>query len=125
MWPTAQTSFGPDPQIDWMGSLRTFVQAIAALHGLALPRDAWQQALEGDALDVRPDRLAEGELLFFSDRDDGRVTHVGMSVGEGRMAHLSLGRGGFAVDRLDDVSDPYVRQLQAQFRHARRPAWPR
>ena len=41
-----------------------------------------------------------GDLLFFSDRDDRRITHVGISLGDESMVHLALGRGGYAVERL-------------------------
>ena len=36
------------------------------------------------------------------------------------MAHLALGRGGWAVEMLDDTSDPYVARLRANFVGARR-----
>ncbi len=36
------------------------------------------------------------------------------------MAHLALGRGGWAVDDLDDADDPYVVALRGRFVGARR-----
>lgn len=109
----------------WGSDCSGFVQTVCALHGLPLPRDAWQQAGEGAEIDAEPERLAAGELLFFSDRDDGRITHVGLALGEGRMAHVALGRGGFAIDRLGDGSDSYVARLRATLRVARHLPWSR
>ncbi|HEY4216375.1 MAG TPA: SH3 domain-containing C40 family peptidase [Gemmatimonadaceae bacterium] len=104
----------------WGADCSGLAQSVFALHGLQLPRDAWQQAeLGGDAgRDVG--ELAPADLLFFSDRDDRRITHVGISLGERRMVHLALGRGGYAIERLDDRQDPYVDRLRARFLFARR-----
>jgi cell wall-associated NlpC family hydrolase len=104
----------------WGADCSGFVQAIYGLHGVTLPRDAWQQALEGGDVgrDVRS--LAPADLLFFSDRPDHHVTHVGLALGDGRMAHVALGRGGFAVEHFDDGRDPFVRSLLDRFLFARR-----
>ncbi|CAA9335644.1 MAG: hypothetical protein AVDCRST_MAG11-2686 [uncultured Gemmatimonadaceae bacterium] len=104
----------------WGADCSGFVQAVYRLHGVELPRDAWQQALEGDDAGSAIDALAPGDLLFFSDRDDLRITHVGVALGESRMAHVSLGRGGFAVERLDDARDAYAARLVRQLRATRR-----
>ena len=58
--------------------------------------------------------------MFFSDRDDRRVTHVGISLGDRRMVHLALGRGGYSVEQLDDRKDAYVERLRERFLMARR-----
>jgi hypothetical protein len=104
----------------WGSDCSGFVQSIFALHGVLLPRDAWQQSLLGRS--AGPDILALGpaDLLFFSDRDDAFITHVGLSLGTKRMAHVALGRGGYAVERLDDPDDPYVQKLRTRFLLARR-----
>ena len=109
----------------WGADCSGLAQGACALHGVPLPRDAWQQALEGEpAGDARagddPAAARAADLLFFSDREDGRITHVVLATGDGGMVHLSLGRGGWAVDRLDDAADPYVARLRATFRVARR-----
>ena len=64
--------------------------------------------------------LRAADLLFFSDRPDHHVTHVGLALGDGRMAHVALGRGGFAVERLDDGRDGFVRSLLERFLFAKR-----
>ena len=103
----------------WGADCSGFVQTVFGLHGVALPRDAWQQAMVGTDAGTDPLRVAPAGLLFFSERDDGRVTHVGISVGDSAMAHVALGRGGHAIDRLS-ADDPYVTALVTRFRFARR-----
>jgi gamma-D-glutamyl-L-lysine dipeptidyl-peptidase len=104
----------------WGADCSGFVQAIYALHGVTLPRDAWQQALEGGDAGRDLGQLRAADLLFFSDRPDRHVTHVGLALGDGRMAHVALGRGGFAVEHLDDPRDAFVRALRERFLFARR-----
>ena len=104
----------------WGADCSGIVQTVYRLHGVELPRDAWQQAELGDAAGEDPVRLRAADLLFFSDREDRRITHVGIAAGDGRMVHLALGRGGYAVERLDDASDPYVAALMGRFLFARR-----
>jgi cell wall-associated NlpC family hydrolase len=93
---------------------------VFALHGIQLPRDAWQQAERGSDAGKDVGELVAGDLLFFSDRDDNRVTHVGVAMGDRRMVHLALARGGYAIERLDDRRDPYVDRLRRRFLFARR-----
>lgn len=104
----------------WGADCSGYVQAIFALHGITLPRDAWQQAREGRDAGREVASLEPADLLFFSDRADRHVTHVGLSLGGGRMAHVALGRGGFALERFDAASDPFVRALRERFLFARR-----
>ncbi len=96
------------------------MQTTFALHGVQLPRDAWQQASAGVPGDSDPFAAQEGDLLFFSDREDGHITHVAISLGDRAIVHQALGRGGFGVERLDDASDPYVATLMERFACARR-----
>ena len=104
----------------WGADCSGLAQAVFALHGLQLPRDAWQQADMGADAGRDVGELRAADLLFFSDREDERVTHVGLALGDRRMVHLALGRGGFAVERLDDRRDPYVNRLRERFLFARR-----
>jgi gamma-D-glutamyl-L-lysine dipeptidyl-peptidase len=104
----------------WGADCSGFVQATYALHGVTLPRDAWQQALEGADVGRDVTSLAPADLLFFSDRPDRHVTHVGLALGDGRMAHVALGRGGFALEHLGDGRDPFVRGLLERFLFAKR-----
>lgn len=103
----------------WGADCSGFVQSIFALHGHQLPRDAWQQSETGrDAGSLRD--LAPADLAFFTDRDDRRATHVAIALGGRRLVHLALGRGGFAVENLDNDADPYVRTLWKRFLRAKR-----
>ena len=103
----------------WGADCSGLVQSVFALHGVPLPRDAWQQARAGR--DAGRDLLAAtaGDLLFFSDRPDAHITHVAIALGDGRLVHLALGRGGYAIERLDDDRDDYVRKLGKRFLFAR------
>ena len=103
----------------WGADCSGLVQSVFALHGVQLPRDAWQQARVGRdaAVDLLDTRAAD--LLFFSDRPDAHVTHVAISLGDRRIVHLALGRGGYAVEQLDGERDEYVKKLRARFLFAR------
>lgn len=104
----------------WGADCSGIVQTVFWLHGVLLPRDAWQQAEVG--VDAGPDvrNWSAADLIFFSDRADRRITHVGIAAGERRMVHLALGRGGYAVERLNATDDPYVTSLMTRFVSARR-----
>jgi hypothetical protein len=104
----------------WGADCSGLVQSVFALHGVQLPRDAWQQAEVGDDAGRDVGELRVADLLFFSDRADRRITHVGIALGQRRMVHLALGRGGYALERLDDRRDPYVERLRQRFVSARR-----
>jgi cell wall-associated NlpC family hydrolase len=103
----------------WGADCSGFVQTIYGLHGVPLPRDAWQQGETGtDAGGLM--KLKPADLAFFSDRDDKRVTHVAIALGGRHLVHLALGRGGYANENLDDGNDPYVAKLKERFLRARR-----
>jgi len=104
----------------WGADCSGLTQTTFWLHGVALPRDAWQQAEVGDDAGTRAASWQPADLLFFSDRTDTRITHVGIALGESRMVHLAVGRGGYAVERLDATYDAYVVALMARFVAARR-----
>jgi hypothetical protein len=104
----------------WGADCSGIVQSTFWLHGIQLHRDAWQQAEQGEAGESDPLRACAGDLLFFSDRLDRHVTHVAIALGNCGLVHLALGRGGYAVERLDDARDPYVAKLLERFVSARR-----
>jgi hypothetical protein len=104
----------------WGADCSGLVQTVFALHGLQLPRDAWQQAELGADVPGGMDAVVPGDLLFFSDRADRHITHVGVALGPREMVHLSLGRGGYAHDRLGATTDRYVCTLCDRFVSARR-----
>lgn len=102
----------------WGADCSGFVQTIFGVHGVPLPRDAHQQAEVGEA--VARDALQPADLLFFSDRPDQRITHVGVALAGDRLAHVAVGRGGFALEWLGDEDDAYVASLTSRFVLARR-----
>lgn len=102
----------------WGADCSGFTQTIFGVHGVPLPRDAWQQALQG--VEVSRAALQPADLLFFSDRDDRRITHVGIALAGDRLAHIGLGRGGFALEWLGDADDGYIVTLSQRFVTARR-----
>lgn len=104
----------------WGADCSGLVQTVFWLHGIQLRRDAWQQAEQGAAGESDPLDSRKGDLLFFSDRVDGHITHVAIALGNQRLVHLALGRGGYAVENLTDVRDPYVVKLRERFVKARR-----
>lgn len=66
------------------------------LAGKVIPRDAYQQAEEGEALDF-VEEAKEGDLAFF-DNEEGKIVHVGIVLNNGFIIHAS---GKVRVDRLD------------------------
>jgi hypothetical protein len=103
----------------WGADCSGFVQTIFALHGMQLPRDAWMQAERGLDAANDPADIRTADLLFFSDRDDGRPTHVAISLGGPRYVHCSLANGGFGINSLD-ATDPVAQELRRNFRFGRR-----
>ena len=60
-----------------------------------------------------------GDLLFFSEREDGHITHVALSMGSMQVVHAAIGRGGHFLEDLNRPDD-YGRELIKRFRFARR-----
>ncbi|GAA4323819.1 C40 family peptidase [Flaviaesturariibacter amylovorans] len=72
-----------------------FVQTVFRLCGIGLLRDAYQQAEQGQPVSsVEEARF--GDLAFFHN-EKGRVTHVGIVLGEGGIIHAA---GKVRVDEL-------------------------
>ncbi|MEP7087874.1 MAG: SH3 domain-containing C40 family peptidase [Gemmatimonadota bacterium] len=103
----------------WGADCSGMVQTVFELHGASLPRDARQQAELGVALELAPEAWRAGDLLFYSDRADGRITHVAIVAPQRTLMHVAIGRGGFAVERLDG-GDAYTAALMGRLRAARR-----
>lgn len=77
-----------------------FTKTSYLLHGIVLPRDASQQALVGDAVDILEKdtlniakalkNLLPGDHLFFAaDKRTKRVTHTAIYIGNGEFIHAA------------------------------------
>ncbi len=76
-------------------------QMLFILMGIYLPRDASEQAAEGDPVELL-DLCEPGDLVFF-DNDEGTIVHVGIVLtrnddGDLRVVHAS---GRVRIDKLD------------------------
>lgn len=79
--------------------------------GLFVPRDASDQAQEGEEIAV--DQEADwrrGDLLFFTDESTSNVDHVGFYYGEGLMIHATASATG-AVEIRKIADTPYAKRL--------------
>ncbi|MBQ8502179.1 MAG: C40 family peptidase [Bacteroides sp.] len=95
--------------IDCSGLMRTTLY----LHDIIIPRDASQQCLEGEHIDIAPDfsNLVPGDLIFFgrkatADRKE-RVVHVGMYIGNKRFIHSQGDVRINSFDPQDELFDEY------------------
>jgi cell wall-associated NlpC family hydrolase len=79
------------------------VQYAYAQHGIRLPRMSRDQATAGSEVPPVVEALRPGDILLFSARPGGGVTHVGMYVGEQKFIHSSS--TGVKLSRLE-VHDP-------------------
>jgi cell wall-associated NlpC family hydrolase len=72
-----------------------FVQVIFKSMGIDLPRDAWQQAQEGQTVKKLKDAVC-GDLAFFDDREE--IVHVGILLNNEQIIHAS---GKVRIDKID------------------------
>lgn len=89
-----------------------FVKIVYELNGIELPRDADQQALEGQAVPTADDlaQLRKGDLLCFKARPDGRdsITHIGIYLGGKQFVHCA---GKVKRNSFDPASPLYSENL--------------
>lgn len=88
---------------DCSGFLKYLMRAV----GQELPRTAAEQARAGREVPRDPSQLRPGDLLTFG--RGGRVTHVGVYVGNGRFIHASTGSRRIVEANLDRPSSHLVR----------------
>ncbi len=81
-----------------------FTMAVYQLNGLLLPRSSYQQWLAGTPVSSKNLRL--GDLVFFATGRRGKVSHVGIYIGNGRFIHApSRGKR----IRISFLKNPYFR----------------
>jgi hypothetical protein len=73
-----------------------FVQVVFQMHGIDMYRDAYQQAELGEMIEFNV-LIEKGDLAFFS-KEEERISHVGICLGEERIIHAS---GKVRIDKLD------------------------
>lgn len=73
-----------------------FVQTVFKINGINLPRDAYQQAEYGEAVDF-VEMIQPADLVFFSEPSE-QISHVGISLGNREIIHSS---GLVRIDVLD------------------------
>jgi cell wall-associated NlpC family hydrolase len=85
---------------EWGIDCSGLTQAVYAARGIKLPRDSDQQFGQGQVIAMASDGAGyeAGDLLFFAER--GRVSHVALWAGAGRIVHSALSRGGVGGDHL-------------------------
>lgn len=72
------------------------VQTVFSLNGFRLPRDAAQQALEGEPNDFLQEAFP-GDLAFFGEENEP-ITHVGIMLNNHNIIHAS---GKVRIDKID------------------------
>lgn len=84
----------PEEGFDCSGLMRYLMRTL----GVSLPRTSAQQAQAGEAVPTEVASLRVGDLLTFG--KGGRVSHIGVYVGDGRYVHASSGSGRVVEARL-------------------------
>lgn len=104
---------------EWGIDCSGLAQAVYATRGIRLLRDSDQQFGQGRDVPMSPDGTGyeAGDLLFFTER--GRVSHVALWAGAGRVVHSALSRGGVGIDDLFGP-EPRMARLRANLVGVRR-----
>lgn len=66
--------------------------------GVDLPRDSRSQFTVGEKVSMS--EMAKGDLIFF-DTGGGSISHVGIYIGNNKMAHAASSQGEVQIDNLD------------------------
>jgi cell wall-associated NlpC family hydrolase len=94
-----------------------FTQTVFRAHGVELPRDSRDQfrwAQRETYLQREPVDIQFGHLVFFGEAD-ARISHVGISLGDGEFIHA---RGRVRIDSLRPEAPGFERELYRIFRGA-------
>jgi cell wall-associated NlpC family hydrolase len=120
----AQRWFGGAPYLwggrtEWGIDCSGLAQAVYAARGIQLLRDSDQQFGQGREVPLAMDGAGyeAGDLLYFTER--GRVSHVALWAGAGRIVHSAVSRGGVGGDDLFGA-EPRMVRLRANLVGVRR-----
>ena len=91
-----------------------FVRNVYWQLGWLLPRTTSQQIKIG--IDVALSDIKIGDLLFFDTNSNGRVSHVGIYLGDKNFAHSSISKG----VTINKINEKYYKRT---FIGARRMVW--
>jgi len=88
-----------------------YVQTVYKFLGVRVLRDAYQQAMQGEAIGFL-EETKTGDLAFF-DNEEGKITHVGILLNAQEIIHAS---GKVRIDKIDNMgivqSDTHQRTHQ-------------
>jgi cell wall-associated NlpC family hydrolase len=84
-----------------------FSQSVFKFLGIALLRDAGQQAMQGETIGFLQEAKT-GDLAFF-DNEEGRITHVGILLNDHEIIHAS---GKVRIDRVDHMGIVHAETFQ-------------
>jgi len=76
-----------------------YTQVVYKLMGIMLPRDAWQQAEDGEPVSFLQEAKC-GDLAFF-DNEEGHITHVGILLNDHTIIHATETSGAVVIDAID------------------------
>ena len=78
-----------------------FITYILRPFGISVQRNSASMANTNGSY-VSRSELARGDLVFFAISGGGRISHVGMYIGNGNFLHSSSGRAGVRIDSMHD-----------------------
>ncbi|MNW38673.1 NlpC/P60 family protein [Fontibacillus panacisegetis] len=81
-----------------------FTRYVYSKMGIQLPRVSTAQFNTG--VSISKSDLKAGDLVFFNTQGTGKVSHVGVYIGDGKFAHASSSKG----IRTDALSNSYYKQ---------------
>lgn len=82
-----------------------FTQQVLKHAGINISRTSYQQANDGEEIDFED--LRAGDLIFYWNNEAGRIGHVAMYIGDGKIVHASSRKTGIKVSNWN-YRTPYM-----------------